>query len=194
MLRVGCLYHKRIEEIIPKPQTTGLIGRTMDDSSIELSPYASSSNESNLDRVRGLDFTTGFRHIIAPALFGMFFGVIFQQYITPDYGWPSPPQGAILASIILSPILYFSLVRDAPSRWYEYTMGLTLPGAIFFMVWFSGWGALFCGGYGALLLWVWISTSWGRYDLPPFRYGVWHAFAVDIGAFSGALLVYSIGL
>ena len=194
MLRVGCLYHKRIEEIIPKPQTTGLIGRTMDDSSTELSPYASSSNESNLDRVRGLDFTTGFRHIIAPALFGMFFGVIFQQYITPDYGWPSPPQGAILASIILSPILYFSLVRDAPSRWYEYTMGLTLPGAIFFMVWFSGWGALFCGGYGALLLWVWISTSWGRFDLPPFRYGVWHAFAVDIGAFSGALLVYSIGL
>ena len=166
----------------------------MGDSSIELSPYASSSNESNLDRVRGLDFTTGFRHIIAPALFGMVFGVIFQQYITPDYGWPSPPQGAILASIILSPILYFSLVRDAPSRWYEYTMGLTLPGAIFFMVWFSGWGALFCGGYGALLLWVWISTSWGRYDLPPFRYGVWHAFAVDIGAFSGALLVYSIGL
>ncbi|MEC8249039.1 MAG: hypothetical protein VX043_00805, partial [Candidatus Thermoplasmatota archaeon] len=63
----------------------------MDDSSTELSPYASSSNESNLDRVRGLDFTTGFRHIIAPALFGMFFGVIFQQYITPDYGWPSPP-------------------------------------------------------------------------------------------------------
>ena len=166
----------------------------MGDSSIELSPYASSSNESNLDRVRGLDFTTGFRHIIAPALFGMFFGVIFQQYITPDYGWPSPPQGAILASIILSPILYFTLVRDTPSRWYEYTMGLTLPGAIFFMVWFSGWGALFCGGYGALLLWVWISTSWGRYDLPPFRYGVWHAFAVDIGAFSGALLVYNIGL
>ncbi len=191
---LGCLYHERIEQIIPNPQTTGLIGEYMDDDSIELSQYASSSNESNLDRVRGLDFTTGFRHIIAPALFGMFFGIIFQQYITPDYGWPSPPQGAILASIILSPILYFSLVRDAPSRWYEYTMGLTLPGAIFFMVWFSGWGALFCGGYGALLLWVWISTSWGRYDLPPFRYGVWHAFAVDIGAFSGALLVYSIGL
>ncbi len=191
---LGCLYHERIEQIIPKPQTTGLIGDYMDDDSIELSLYASSSNESNLDRVRGLDFTTGFRHIIAPALFGMFFGIIFQQYITPDYGWPSPPQGAILASVILSPILYFSLVRDEPTRWYEYTMGLALPGAIFFMVWFSGWGALFCGGYGALLLWVWISTSWGRYDLPPFRYGVWHAFAVDIGAFSGALLVYSIGL
>ena len=34
----------------------------------------------------------------------------------------------------------------------------------------------------------------GRYDLPPFRYGVWHMFAIDIGAFSGALLSFSIGL
>ena len=166
----------------------------MDGLEIEDSQYASSSNESELDRVRGIDFDTGIRHIIAPALFGMIVGTIFQQYITPEYNWPSPPQGAILTSILLSPLLYFTLVRGDASRWYEYSMGIALPGAIFFVVWFSGWGALFCGGYGALLLWVWISTSWGRYDLPPFRYGVWHAFAVDIGSFSGALLVYSIGL
>ena len=72
-------------------------------------------------------------------------------------------------------------------------MGLTLPGAIFFMVWFSGWGALFCGGYGALLLWVWISTSWGAmiYRLLDMEFGM---PLLDIGAFSGALLVYSIGL
>ena len=166
----------------------------MDDGKVEPAPYASSSNESDLDRVRGLDFNTGFRPIIAPAVFGMTVGIIFQLYVTEKYGWPSPPQGAIIASILLSPLLYFTLVRDDASRWYEYTLGLALPGTIFFMIWFSGWGALFCGGYGALLLWVWISTSWGRFDLPPFRYGVWHAFAVDIGAFSGALLVYSIGL
>ena len=166
----------------------------MDGLEIEDSQYASSSNESELDRVRGIDYDTGIRHIIAPALFGMIVGIIFQQYITPEYNWPSPPQGAILTSILLSPLLYFTLVRGDASRWYEYSMGIALPGTIFFVVWFSGWGALFCGGYGALLLWVWISTSWGRYDLPPFRYGVWHAFAVDIGSFSGALLVYSIGL
>ena len=156
--------------------------------------YASSSNDSQLDRVDGIDFQTGMRHIIAPAVFGMIVGIIFQEYITPQYNWPSPPQGAILSSIILSPLLYFILVRDKASRWFEYTLGLATPGAIFFIIWFSGWGAVFCGGYGALLLWVWISTSWGRYHLPPFRYGVWHAFAVDIGAFSGALLAYSIGL
>ncbi len=155
---------------------------------------ASSSNESGLERMSGLDFSTGFRHIIAPALFGMVFGILFQQYVTPQYQWPSPPQGAILCSLVFSPVLYFILVRDQANRWYEYTLGLAFPGLIFFMIWFSRWGAVFCGGYGALLLWVWISTSWGRFDLPPFRYGVWHAFAVDLGAFSGALLSYSIAL
>ena len=148
----------------------------MDEQEPVESAYASSSNDSDLDRPKGLDFDTGFRHILAPAIFGMIVGIFFQQYITQKYSWPSPPQGAILTSLILSPLLYFTLVRDEASRWYEYSLGLALPGLIFFMMWFSGWGALFCGGYGALLLWVWISTSWGRYELPPFRYGVWHAF------------------
>ena len=194
MLGVCCLYHKRIKPGFPKTQTTARIGRIMDERNIEVGAYASSSNKSNLERVHGVDFNTGFRHIIAPAVFGMVFGMICQLYIVEKYGWPSPPQGAIIASILLSPLLYFTLVRDQPSRWYEYTLGLALPGSIFFTMWFSGWGALYCGGYGALLLWVWISTSWGRFDLPPFRYGVWHAFAIDIGAFSGALLIYSSGL
>ena len=110
----------------------------MDGLEIEDSQYASSSNESELDRVRGIDFDTGIRHIIAPALFGMIVGIIFQQYITPEYNWPSPPQGAILTSILLSPLLYFTLVRGDASRWYEYSMGIALPGTIFFVVWLSG--------------------------------------------------------
>ena len=134
------------------------------------------------------------RDIIAPALLGLVLGIFFQEIIFEKYGWPSPPQGAILVSILISPLLYITLVRDEFSRWYEYSLGLCAPGLIFFVMWFSEWGALFCGGYGALLLWVWISTDWGRYDLPPFRYGVWHMFAIDIGAFSGALLSFSIGL
>lgn len=183
-----------MKSLCPKTQTPAQFGRCMGDKNSDIPVYASSSNDSQLDRADGIDFQTGIRHIIAPAVFGMVVGILFQEYITPQYNWPSPPQGAILSSIILSPLLYFVLVRDKASRWFEYTLGLATPGTIFFMIWFSGWGAVFCGGYGALLLWVWISTSWGRYELPPFRYGVWHAFAVDIGAFSGALLAYSIGL
>lgn len=106
----------------------------MDEQEPGESAYASSSNDSDLDRPKGLDFDTGFRHILAPAIFGMAVGIFFQLYITPEYSWPSPPQGAILTSLILSPLLYFTLVRDEASRWYEYSLGLALPGLIFFMV------------------------------------------------------------
>ena len=78
----------------------------MDDGKVEPALYASSSNESDLDRVRGLDFNTGFRHIIAPAVFGMTVGIIFQLYVTEKYGWPSPPQGAIIASILLLSLIH----------------------------------------------------------------------------------------
>jgi hypothetical protein len=31
---------------------------------------------------------------------------------------------------------------------------------------------------------------WGRQQLPPFSYGLWHAMGVDLGAFAGALVVF----
>ena len=74
------------------------------------------------------------------------------------------------------------------------TLGMLTPGLFFIMIWFSGWGALFCGAYGPLLIWVWISTSWGQFDLPPFRYGIWHSFAINIGGFAGAILAFNLSL
>ena len=106
-LVVGCLYFERIESLCPKTQTPAQFGVSMDEMAEGIPVYASSSNDSQLDRVDGIDFQTGMRHIIAPAVFGMIVGIIFQEYITPQYNWPSPPQGAILSSIILSPLLYF---------------------------------------------------------------------------------------
>ncbi len=132
-----------MEFLCPKTQTPAQVGVSMDEMASDIPVYASSSNDSQLDRVDGIDFQTGMRHIIAPAVFGMIVGIIFQEYITPEYNWPSPPQGAILSSIILSPLLYFILVRDKASRWFEYTLGLATPGLIFFVIWFSGLGAVF---------------------------------------------------
>ena len=77
---------------------------------------------------KGIDYDTGIRHIIAPALIGLVLGIFFQEIILEKYGWPSPPQGAILVSILISPLLYIILVRDEFSRWYEYSMGLCVPG------------------------------------------------------------------
>ena len=147
-----------------------------------------------LPRHGPLDFDTGIRHIIGPALIGLAFGALAEQFLTPHYAWPSPPQAAMIGAILLSPLMYFILLKDEASRWWEYSLGMIGPGLFFIMIWFSGWGALFCGGYGALLIWVWISTSWGQYDLPPFRYGVWHCFAINIGGFAGAMLAFGITL
>ena len=165
----------------------------MDEESVDIQ-IASSSKESNLSRNKGIDYDTGIRHIIAPALIGLVLGIFFQEIIFEKYGWPSPPQGAILVSVLISPLLYIVLVRDEFSRWYEYTLGLCVPGMIFFVMWFSEWGALFCGGYGALLPLGWVSTDLGRDGFPPFWYGGLHLFAIDIGAFFVALLSFCFGL
>ena len=126
----------------------------MDEESVDIQ-IASSSKESNLSRNKGIDYDTGIRHIIAPALIGLVLGIFFQEIILEKYGWPSPPQGAILVSILISPLLYIILVRDEFSRWYEYSMGLCVPGMIFFVMWFSKGAHYFvadtvhcCFGYG----------------------------------------------
>ncbi|MDG1551441.1 MAG: hypothetical protein P8Q95_06925 [Candidatus Poseidoniaceae archaeon] len=145
-------------------------------------------------KTSAVDFETGLKHIIGPAVIGMTLGMSAEVFLTPNYAWPSPPQAAIIGAILLSPLLYFILLSDEKSRWWEYSVGMMTPGLFFIMIWFSGWGALFCGAYGPLLIWVWISTSWGQFDLPPFRYGIWHSFAINIGGFAGAILAFNLSL
>ena len=60
----------------------------MDEESVDIQ-IASSSKESNLSRNKGIDYDTGIRHIIAPALIGLVLGIFFQEIILEKYGWPS---------------------------------------------------------------------------------------------------------
>lgn len=143
---------------------------------------------------RAFDFETGLKHIMAPAFLGVAIGGIWEAFVMPHVGeiqLPNPIHGAFFISILLSPLLYRLLLDDEPSRWKEYTLGLSSLGFLFCMIWLSGWGAMFCGGYGALLVWVWICTDWGRYQLPPFRYGLWHALGINLGAFAGGVLTFT---
>ena len=71
-----------------------------------------------------LDFDTGIRHIIAPAVIGMILGILAERFLTPNVAWPSPPQAAMLGTILLSPMLYFILLSDEKSRWWEYSLGI----------------------------------------------------------------------
>lgn len=41
-----------------------------------------------------LDFETGIKHILGPAVIGMLLGILAEHFVTPNYPWPSPPQAA----------------------------------------------------------------------------------------------------
>ena len=143
---------------------------------------------------RALDMETGIKHILAPAFFGALVGALWQWKVMPHIGeinLPNPVHGAFFVSLLLSPLLYRVLLDHEASRWKEYTLGLASLGSLLSVIWLSGWGAMFCGGYGALLVWVWVSTDWGRYNLPPFRYGLWHAFGINLGALAGGIFAFS---
>ena len=145
--------------------------------------------------MRVFDIETGLKHILTPASLGAIVGGVWQWKVMPSIGeinLPNPIHGAFIVSILLSPLLYRVLLEDESSRWFEYTLGLSALGLVFSIIWLSGWGAMFCGGYGALLVWVWISTDWGRYELPPFRYGLWHTFGINLGALAGSVLAYQL--
>ena len=193
-LGVG-IYPHRLSVDEAKSQTCSQFARGMEgeltSETMESSVFVS-SEIIPVSKPSALDFDTGIRHIIAPAVIGVILGFLAERFLNPIVNWPSPPQAAMIGTILLSPILYFILLKDEKSRWWEYSLGILAPGSYFIMIWFSGWGALFCGGYLPLLIWVWISTSWGRFDLPPFRYGVWHSFAVNIGGFAGAILAFNL--
>ena len=133
-----------------------------------------------------------FRHAISPMLIGALFGAFWQSIVLPNmaYSYPSPVQGAFILALLFSPLMYKYLLPDNNGDLKEYAMGLAILGLAYSFIWVSGWGAMFCGGYLSVLIWVWINTTWWQYELPSFRYGIWHAIGIDIGAFGGAILAY----
>lgn len=147
------------------------------------------------DRTIVDDFKTGFNHILVPALLGASIGGAWQHYALPKIDSvfvPNPVQFALLSALLLSPIIYRILVHTSFERCLEYTLGFAILSLPLCVVWLSGWGALFCGMYAILLAWASLSMLWGRRQLPPFSYGIWHAMGVDLGAFAGAVLMFQL--
>ena len=51
-------------------------------------------------KTSAVDFETGLKHIIGPAVIGMTLGMSAEVFLTPNYAWPSPPQAAIIGAIL----------------------------------------------------------------------------------------------
>ena len=130
----------------------------------------------------------------APALFGLVVGAVWQVQVQPHltYPLPNPIHAALLLFLLMSPLFHRWLTPHEGSRWKEYLAGVAVLGVFFGGVWTTGFGALICGGYVAIVVWIWISTSWWRFHLPPFRYALWHTLGVNIGALGGSILAFNL--
>ena len=133
-----------------------------------------------------------FQNVIAPTMFGMAAGGGWQALVSPHltYGMPNPPQGGLLLMMLFAPLLHRLLTHQPQHRWKEYLGGVAALAFPLMLVWSTGLGGFVCGGYLAVVVWIWVSTSWWRFDLPPFRSAMWHTMGVNIGALGGSLLTY----
>ena len=130
----------------------------------------------------------------APTLFGLVVGALWQWKVqsTLAYGIPNPVQASLLMMLLCAPLFHRLLTQHPQKLWKEYALGVLLLGGFFSAVWMSGYGGFVCGGYLAVVVWIWVSTSWWRFHLPPFRLAIWHTFGVNIGALGGSIMMYGL--
>ena len=138
-------------------------------------------------------FSDMLRHMMAPLVIGMVFGGIWQLTVMPriDTFVPNPVHGAFALCLITSPLIYKLLVGMEMDRAGEYAMGFAVTACTLSMVWMFGTPSVYLGGFLPCIAWLFISSYWLQFDFPPFRYGLWHAMAVNVGAFGGSILAYN---
>lgn len=137
-------------------------------------------------------FSDMLRHMMAPLVIGMVFGGIWQLNVMPriDTFVPNPVHGAFALCLITSPLIYKLLVGMEMNRAGEYAMGFALTACILSMVWMFGTSSLYLAGFIPAIAWLFISSFWLQFEFPPFRYGLWHGMAVNIGGFGGGVLAF----
>tara|TARA_B110001452_G_scaffold12790_1_gene10547 strand:+ start:54028 stop:54555 length:528 start_codon:yes stop_codon:yes gene_type:complete len=143
------------------------------------------------------DWNETWTNVGIPTFFGAIVGAIWQLQIQARLGtvWPNPVQAALLAMLLFSPLFHRWLTPHEQSKWMQYSLGVLLPITYLVGIWFvPGLTGMFCGGYLASILWIWMCTSWWRFNLPPFRSALWHTLGVNIGALGGSVLTYNLFL
>ena len=132
------------------------------------------------------------RHMMAPLMLGMLFGSLWQILVMPKIDFfPNPVHGSFMIYLVLSPLIYKILVGQEMNRAKEYSLGVLTVAVVLSVVWIlPQQSSLYCGVFLTGISWLWLSSFWLQFEFPPFRYGLWHAIAVNIGAFGGSVLTY----
>ena len=135
-------------------------------------------------------------HVAIPSLVGAVTGMIAQLLIDSEH-LPSPWRlDGYLDSIwnmhaaLLCVAITGSLAMLAYWQYKGKQFSLTefIMGGLSMIVFASLISSMRgCGAFLLLLLWFFSSASWGRYELPPFRLGVWWGMGFVVGALSGVL-------
>jgi len=133
-----------------------------------------------------------FRHAISPMLIGALFGAFWESIAANymPYKYPIPVQGGLILALLFSPLMYKYLLPNNKGDLKEYVMGMGILIFAYILIWFTEGNAMFCGAYLSVLIWAWINTTWWQYELPSFRYGIWHAIGLEIGVVGGAILAF----
>jgi hypothetical protein len=132
------------------------------------------------------------RHMMAPLMLGMLFGSFWQIVVMPKIDiFPNPIHGSFMIYLVFSPLIYKFLVGQEMNRAKEYSSGVLSVAILLSFVWIlPQQSSLYCGVFLTGISWLWMSSFWLQFEFPPFRYGLWHAIAVNIGAFGGSVLTY----
>ena len=173
-----------------KPQTRRVQAQSMSDVDDALSASDESQTFDTDDAgVTGSEiFSDMLRHMMA----GMVFGAIWQLTVMPriDTFVPNPVHGAFAMYLVASPLIYKQLIGMEMSRAGEYAMGFAVTACCLSMVWMFGTSSVYLAGFLPAIAWLFISSFWLQFEFPPFRYGLWHGMAVNVGAFGGSVLAF----
>jgi len=129
-----------------------------------------------------VDVNRGLIHVMFPSIMG---SLIAIAVTFAGIDFDNPVQISLLIGIAIAPVIGWFSKQE---KLLDHFFGFALLNGIFALMWFSPNAGFFCGGYLTMMIWVWMSLNWWKYELPSFRYGIWHSVGLEIGAFGGAII------
>ena len=121
-----------------------------------------------------------FRHVTYPSGFGivlvMICGALLAQ-IAP------PMLLSMVIAVLVSPLI--GKITKIKIGW-DYSLGVAIACIPNGILWLAG--PSFFNTVIPFFLWAWLSISWSKLKLPPFRYGLWHGYGLAFSILPGAML------
>ena len=141
--------------------------------------------------------TAALEPVVMPAFVGLLTGIITAIILEKFPGIMSwIDSGYMIGVFTLQAILLFTIptgciVSYIQSRRYNLNAIEMFSGMIVFIIFGCMMSfAMGCGFLFLILLWLWASMYWWRYELPAFRLGLWYSMGICSSAMLGNLMMY----